>query len=1112
MPTVKKLEFANGTNITPPADLTLETAVNALPTFADDAAYDAFPGNVIQNGSIYLNTTLNTIRMYIGGAWRNGIVQQNTSDATKQVVLDTDGALTGVTHTLDFNGTLSRTYTFPDTSATVVLTLGAQELETKTIKNGFLDGTKIRNGALDVEAAGALVIGATVGANNLTLGHADSTVQIPGNLTVSGTTTTINTDTLDVEDKNITVSKGGNDAASENAGLTVDRTGIKGSLIYRDTAPNKFAAGPLGSEKNIAAIQDITATQLSGTIEPSKGGTGVSNNNAATLTRSGNHALTFTTSGVTGVTLPTSGTLATLAGSEQLTNKTLIESTIDNFIDINEEAAPATPGAGKLRVYAKVDGKIYKKDDTGAETEIGSGGSGGSGSAGKNYLAEWYDSSKLVEISATTLGPTSNRTVDGVDDKKWSVSTITGLTVVNNTTNPTRSPRDLKVESSNTNSSAFVETPLFSMDNADYEDEIFVNFDYYCQQNIYDMVLMRYSSTGVYKNTIALAQATSTLSPSSYVLKSTYRTAKTSFNPYVFPGSLDTDLYSLRIRKQSNINVGLNITDLFIGPDTSVTEPKKVTKIVVQDAHGFLAGDVLYMNGSTYAKAVASAANTAEVVGVVGRFISVDQFELTLSGEVSGLTGLVAGEVYFLSAATAGALTVTEPTVVGHVSLPVGVASSTTSMYVAPKRGVVVGATNARTQIPLGGSTSTSVTTTVQNVAAYEAGELSGWIAISATTPLKFYVTAQFSKNGAGTNYNISYQTSGDTPPVGFLLQVTSAGLIQAVLPSITGFGSASITYGLDVAAIGTSYPLSVPSSGIVWSEPVAFRNKIINGNFDIWQRGTSFNNTLGAASYASDRWRCGSTGATSSFSISTDVPLGFRSSINCSDGGASFGFTQQRIESSNSYNLVNKTITLSFWVKTNTPSDVRAVLSFANAVNDFTTVTDITTRNVSSQVTSGAWSFVTTSFTVPASGSNGLQISLYFNWGTAGGKSALFTGVQLEEGTIATPFEQRPIGTELSLCERYYQIIGSADTDSVGYATDASAAGQGMYITISYPTKMRRKPDATVATFAVANCGNPVVSTGLNTLQFAITSTAAGRMAARSGTEERPIQLSAEL
>jgi hypothetical protein len=235
------------------------------------------------------------------------------------------------------------------------------------------------------------------------------------------------------------------------------------------------------------------------------------------------------------------------------------------------------------------------------------------------------------------------------------------------------------------------------------------------------------------------------------------------------------------------------------------------TVTVSKTAHGFAVGDVLYLNGSTYTKAKADAANTAEVVGVVSKVNGSNAFELTLSGVIKNLSGLVAGEVYFLSASTAGSLTLNEPTTVGHVSLPVGVASSTTTLYVAPKRGVVVGGANARTQISLANNT----TTTVQDVSGYEAGELSGWIAIAATTPLKFYVSAKFSKNGAGNNYNISYQTSGDTPPVGLLLQVTSAGLIQAVLPSITGFASASITYGLDVAAIGTSYPLSVDAGSI---------------------------------------------------------------------------------------------------------------------------------------------------------------------------------------------------------------------------------------------------------------------------------------------------------
>jgi len=233
---------------------------------------------------------------------------------------------------------------------------------------------------------------------------------------------------------------------------------------------------------------------------------------------------------------------------------------------------------------------------------------------------------------------------------------------------------------------------------------------------------------------------------------------------------------------------------------------------VTQASHGFVVGDVLYLNGATYTKAIATSAAAAEVVGVVSSVITSSQFQLTLSGEVSGLSGLTAGEVYFLSAATAGLLTLDEPTVVGQVSVPVGVASSTTSLYVAPKRGSVVGSSNVRTQIAL----SNNATTTVQNIAAYDAGELTGWVSITATTPLRFYVAAQFSKNGAANNYNVSYQASGDTPPTGFVVTATAGGLLQITLPSVTGFASASINFALNAPAIGTSFPLTVSARNVV--------------------------------------------------------------------------------------------------------------------------------------------------------------------------------------------------------------------------------------------------------------------------------------------------------
>ncbi len=79
-------------------------------------------------------------------------------------------------------------------------------------------------------------------------------VIIQGDLTVNGTTVTINATNLDVEDKSITVNFGGNDASSEGAGLLVDRTGTKGSIIYANAATSKFKVGDLASEAEIATI------------------------------------------------------------------------------------------------------------------------------------------------------------------------------------------------------------------------------------------------------------------------------------------------------------------------------------------------------------------------------------------------------------------------------------------------------------------------------------------------------------------------------------------------------------------------------------------------------------------------------------------------------------------------------------------------------------------------------------------------------------------------------------------------------------------------------------------------------------------------------------------
>lgn len=80
---------------------------------------------------------------------------------------------------------------------------------------------------------------------------ASGNVVVIGNLTVQGTTTTVNAVNLEVKDKNITINKTGTDATAQGAGITVERVGTNGSIIYDSTLASKWKAGDEGAESEV---------------------------------------------------------------------------------------------------------------------------------------------------------------------------------------------------------------------------------------------------------------------------------------------------------------------------------------------------------------------------------------------------------------------------------------------------------------------------------------------------------------------------------------------------------------------------------------------------------------------------------------------------------------------------------------------------------------------------------------------------------------------------------------------------------------------------------------------------------------------------------------------
>ena len=183
-------------------------------------------------------------------------------------------------------------------------------------------------------------------------------------------------------------------AAATNTGaatINLNSLGAKSITKFGSTA---LTAGDIISgqvhliEYDGTRFQLLNPNSLSAILSPTAGGTGVSNNAAMTVTGSGNFAYTRTLTATTNVTFPTTGTLATLAGSETFTNKTLTNPTVTNYVETPFSANSSTAitlaltngtvqiitltGNATITMPTAVSGKSFimflKQDATGGRT------------------------------------------------------------------------------------------------------------------------------------------------------------------------------------------------------------------------------------------------------------------------------------------------------------------------------------------------------------------------------------------------------------------------------------------------------------------------------------------------------------------------------------------------------------------------------------------------------------------------------------------------------------------------------------------------------------------------------------------------------------------------
>ena len=212
-------------------------------------------------------------------------------------------------------------------------------------------------------------------------------------------------------------------------------------------------------------------------------------------------------------------------------------------------------------------------------------------------------------------------------------------------------------------------------------------------------------------------------------------------------------------------------------------------------------------------------------------------------------------------------------------------------------------------------------------------------------------------------------------------------------------------------------------------------RNLIINGAMQVAQRGTSFTNSSNTIYYTLDRWHQNNSSETitttqqvntASDAATTGQRYFMRNVVSTSGNYAGIC---QRIE--NVFQFDNKTFTLSFWARGgagggNVPTTFRV---YGNGLSAGTIIDTNLMPSTNISLTS-SWQYYTVTFTtVPltfasyTSTESNTCLQVFFQQTTAETCDFDLTGVSLEVGDTATPFEHEPVSVTLAKCQRYYEV-----------------------------------------------------------------------------------------
>lgn len=292
-------------------------------------------------------------------------------------------------------------------------------------------------------------------------------------------------------------------------------------------------------------------------------------------------------------------------------------------------------------------------------------------------------------------------------------------------------------------------------------------------------------------------------------------------------------------------------------------------------------------------------------------------------------------------------------------------------------------------------------------------------------------------------------------------------GLSTATNAAVSAADSVLVAIGKLQAQLANYLPKSNGSAtgltvdGLNGGQLAGFRNRIINGGFSVWQRGTS---VTGTGVYTADQWYIDCVNAAYLAEVPGTVSLGSEEMV-VTTSGTDTGYIQIAQFIPMRQSDVGQTFTFSFSIKnTGSLSAGRLQVKYRadnRFIRDGTVASDIAAM---SAVPVGSYTRYTASFTIPAFTSY-VGVGIYLsqiNIATNAKELVRIKDVQFELGSVATPFEVRPYGTELALCQRYYW-----QSPTGTWLLNSGNQGSGsvtLTFNIQFPTTMRATPTTTIS------------------------------------------------